>query len=56
MVIAMVPVLLSQTVSPFACDRAALNVEERKRHFDELGPKLRTLVKGVREFQPHRWS
>jgi hypothetical protein len=30
--------------SPFACDRLALNSEQRKRHFDELGPKLRTLV------------
>ena len=35
--------------SPFACDRAALNAQERKRHFDELGPQLRTLVKQVRE-------
>jgi hypothetical protein len=35
--------------SPFACDRGALNAQERKRHFDELGPKLRTLVKSVRE-------
>jgi hypothetical protein len=49
--IAMVPVLLSETVSPFACDRAALNAAERKRHFDELGPKLSTLVKGVRELK-----
>jgi hypothetical protein len=30
--------------SPFACDRLALNSEQRRRHFDELGPKLRTLV------------
>jgi len=30
--------------SPFACDRTALNAEQRKRHFDELGPRLRTLV------------
>lgn len=35
--------------SPFACDRSALNPEQRKRHFDDLGPKLRTLVRGVRE-------
>ncbi len=47
--IAMVPVLLSQTISPFACDRAALNAAERKRHFDELGPQLRPLIKGVHE-------
>jgi hypothetical protein len=43
-------VALSEThQSPFACDRMALNAQERKRHFDELGPKLRTLVKSVRE-------
>jgi hypothetical protein len=35
--------------SPFACDRAALNVEQRKRHFDELGPRLRSLVLQARE-------
>jgi hypothetical protein len=35
--------------SPFACDRAALNAEQRKRHFDELGPALRALVKNVSE-------
>jgi hypothetical protein len=35
--------------SPFACDRMALNAVQRKRHFDELGPKLRTLVVSVRE-------
>ncbi len=47
---AAVSVLLSgQTVAPFACDRLALNPEQRKRHFDELGPQLRGLAKGVRE-------
>ena len=35
--------------SPFACDRTALNPKQRKRHFDELGPKLRTLVLEARE-------
>ena len=35
--------------SPFACDRKALNPEQRKRHFDELGPRLRTLVLETRE-------
>jgi hypothetical protein len=35
--------------SPFACDRLALTPEQRKRHFDELGPKLRSLKKSVRE-------
>jgi hypothetical protein len=35
--------------SPFACDRLALVPEVRKRHFEELGPSLRTLKKSVRE-------
>src|SRR5436190_13767579 len=35
--------------SPFACDRAALSPEQRKRHFEELGPQLRALVRQVRE-------
>src|SRR5580658_5934574 len=35
--------------SPFACNRTALSPEQRKRHFDELGPKLRTLVRQARE-------
>jgi hypothetical protein len=35
--------------SPFACDRSALNAEQRKRHFEVLGPRLRSLKKGVRE-------
>jgi hypothetical protein len=35
--------------SPFACDRLALAAETRKRHFDELGPELRSLRKAVRE-------
>ena len=35
--------------SPFACDRSALSPEQRKRHFDELGPKLRALVLQARE-------
>ena len=35
--------------SPFTCNRAALTPQQRKRHFDELGPKLRSLRKGVRE-------
>ncbi len=35
--------------SPFACDRLALSPEQRKRHFDELGPILRTLVLRVAE-------
>ena|SRR5690348_12996770 len=39
----------SKRESPFACDRMALNAEARKRHFDELGPALRPLVKSVRE-------
>lgn len=35
--------------SPFACDRLALTPEARKRHFDELGPALRDMRRGVRE-------
>ena len=35
--------------SPFACNRLALPSEQRRRHFDELGPKLRSLKKNVRE-------
>lgn len=35
--------------SPFACDRSALTAEQRKRHFDELGPKLGSLKKEIRE-------
>ena len=35
--------------SPFACDRASLNPEQRKRHFDELGPALRSLRKSTHE-------
>jgi len=35
--------------SPFACDRLALSPTERIRHFDELGPMLRSLRKSIRE-------
>jgi len=35
--------------SPFACNRLALTPEQRKRHFDELSPKLLSLKKSVRE-------
>ena len=35
--------------SPFACDRTTLSPEQRKHHFDELGPQLRALVRQVRE-------
>lgn len=35
--------------SPFACNRLALTPEQRKRHFDELGPQLRSRKKQVRE-------
>jgi hypothetical protein len=35
--------------SPFACDRAALTPQARKRHFDELGPALKARVKSIRE-------
>lgn len=35
--------------SPFACDALALTPEQRKRHFEELGPALRSLLKSVNE-------
>lgn len=34
---------------PFACNRTALTPEERKRHFDELGPALRSRRQSVHE-------
>ncbi|HKV82648.1 MAG TPA: hypothetical protein VJP02_31150 [Candidatus Sulfotelmatobacter sp.] len=39
----------SKHQSPFACDRLALDPVARKRHFDELGPALRSMRKAVRE-------
>ena len=38
-----------QGQSPFACNRLGLTAQERKRHFEELGPTLRNLRTGVRE-------
>ena len=35
--------------SPLACAAFALSAEERKRHFDELGPALLKLKKSTRE-------
>jgi len=35
--------------STFACNRLALSPEQRKRHFDELGPRLLSLKQSVRE-------
>src|SRR5450755_3836791 len=49
LVLAAAVVVSSCGQAPFACDRTALNIEQRKRHFDELGPQLRSLAKGVRE-------
>ncbi len=37
--------------SPFACNRSALSATDRKRHFDELGPTLRGMVRSVRELR-----
>ncbi len=37
--------------SPFACDRLALSPEARKRHFDELGPQLRSRIQSARELR-----
>jgi|ERR1700677_3970788 hypothetical protein len=41
----------SFTESPFACNRAALTAQARKRHFDELGPALRARKKNIRELR-----
>jgi len=35
--------------SGLACDRMALDAAARKRHFEELGPALRSLHKQIRE-------
>ncbi|MBZ5606914.1 MAG: hypothetical protein LAP38_01540 [Acidobacteriia bacterium] len=40
---------MSKHESPLACDRLALSPEQRKRHFDELGPMLHSLTKSIRE-------
>jgi hypothetical protein len=37
--------------SPFACDRAALTPQARRRHFDELSPALRARKLGIRELR-----
>jgi hypothetical protein len=37
--------------SPFACNRAALSAQARKRHFDELSPALRDRKKSIRELR-----
>ncbi|HLJ90265.1 MAG TPA: hypothetical protein VKZ53_25865 [Candidatus Angelobacter sp.] len=39
----------AQHESPFVCDRLALTPDIRKRHFDDLEPKIRALKTGVRE-------
>jgi hypothetical protein len=39
------------SASPFACNRSALGATDRKRHFDELGPTLRGMVRNVRELR-----
>jgi hypothetical protein len=36
-------------VSPFACNAFALSPEERKRHFEEVGPALLKLMKSAHE-------
>ena len=35
--------------TPLACDRAALTAAQKKRHFDELGPALLSLMKSTHE-------
>ncbi len=39
----------SKHESPLACDRLALTPQQRRRHFDELGPMLRSELKSIRE-------
>src|SRR5437879_441484 len=39
----------AQKESPFACDMQALTPQIRKRHFDELAPQLRMMIKAARE-------
>lgn len=34
---------------PLACDRLALDADARKRHFNELGPAMRSMRKAARE-------
>jgi len=41
--------LTPRKASPFYCNTLALTPAVRKRHFDELGPKLRLLRKSVHE-------
>lgn len=41
--------LRATTESPFYCNVKALSAAARTRHFDELGPALRSLRIGVRE-------
>jgi hypothetical protein len=41
----------SKPESPFACNAFALSPEQRNRHFDELGPALRSLKRSVRELE-----
>ena len=41
--------LTPRKASPFFCNTLALTPAVRKRHFEELGPKLRSLRKSVRE-------
>jgi hypothetical protein len=44
-----VPLLATAKDSPFVCDRLALTLEIRKRHFEVLGPALRAVKLAVRE-------
>lgn len=39
----------SKKDSPLACNRTTLTPEQRKRHFDELGPALRSRRQSVHE-------
>lgn len=44
-----IPAVDPVVVTPFACDMEALTPQLRRRHFDELGPMLRSLKRSVRQ-------
>lgn len=43
------PLAPAKTSAGFACNRLALDADARKRHFETLGPALRTLHQQIRE-------
>ena len=41
----------AESILPLCCDFQAMTPAQRKRHFEELGPQLRTLRRSVRELE-----